>query len=73
MRLKPPLYIETLSVKTEDQKMADDTDKKENAPKDTPNEEEKTQMDRELGQTFPASDPPSRSRPGHETNDDDES
>lgn len=53
--------------------MADDTDKKENAPKDTPNEEEKTQMDRELGQTFPASDPPSRSRPGHETNDDDES
>lgn len=45
--------------------MTDDTDSKKNAPNDTPNKEEKNKMDRELGQTFPASDPPSRSRPGH--------
>jgi len=29
-------------------------------------EKEKNQMDKELKQSFPASDPPSHSRPGHE-------
>ena len=50
--------------------MLDDTDNKENAPNDTPNDEEKTKMDRELGQTFPASDPPSHSRSGHQRTED---
>mgnify|MGYP006274192469 CR=1 FL=1 len=49
--------------------MADQTDKA-NKHQDTPNEEEKSKMDRELGQTFPASDPPSRSRPGHADKED---
>lgn len=30
-------------------------------------------LDKELRQTFPASDPPSRSRPGHDRSDEDES
>lgn len=29
-------------------------------------QKEKTELDKELDQTFPASDPPSRTRPGHE-------
>lgn len=29
-------------------------------------EKKKNKMDKELKQSFPASDPPSRSRPGHE-------
>ena len=52
--------------------MTDDSNDKENAPTDTPNKEEKTKLDRELGQTFPASDPPSRSRPGHKDTEDNE-
>lgn len=28
-------------------------------------EKEKDRLDKELGQTFPASDPPSHTRPGH--------
>jgi len=53
--------------------MTDDKDSKDNTPNDSPNKEEKTKMDRELGQTFPASDPPSHSRAGHKrTEDEDE-
>ena len=52
--------------------MADDSENKENTPNDTPNKEEKTKIDRELGQTFPASDTPSRSRPGHKRTEDTE-
>lgn len=29
-------------------------------------QKEKEKLDKELNQTFPASDPPSRTRPGHE-------
>ncbi|MCG2589081.1 hypothetical protein [Rhodohalobacter sulfatireducens] len=29
-------------------------------------QKEKKKLDKELNQTFPASDPPSRTRPGHE-------
>ncbi|MDR9367024.1 MAG: hypothetical protein RI575_16940 [Balneolaceae bacterium] len=29
-------------------------------------DKEKNKLDKELNQTFPASDPPSRTRPGHE-------
>lgn len=38
-------------------------------------EKKKRKMDNELRQTFPASDPPSHSRPGHErtVDDDDDS
>lgn len=32
-------------------------------------QKEKTKLDKELNQTFPASDPPSRTRPGHEQED----
>ncbi len=35
-------------------------------------EEDKTELNKELRQTFPASDPPSRTRPGHEKDKDDE-
>jgi hypothetical protein len=45
--------------------MTNDEKNTQNKPKDSPNKEEKTKMDRELGQTFPASDPPSHSRAGH--------
>jgi hypothetical protein len=30
------------------------------------NKKEKSELDKELQQTFPASDPPSHTRPGHE-------
>jgi hypothetical protein len=48
-----------------------DKDKKEKKPKETnekkPQKKKKTKkLDKELDQTFPASDPPSYSRPGHE-------
>lgn len=49
-------------------------EKKTNTEKDTDKEfeEKKRKMDRELRQTFPASDPPSRTRPGHKRTEDDE-
>ncbi|MFO7847034.1 MAG: hypothetical protein R6V27_10760 [Balneolaceae bacterium] len=34
---------------------------------------EKNELDKELRQTFPASDPPSHSRPGHERTKEDDS
>lgn len=40
--------------------------------KNTKEQKEKKQLDKELNQTFPASDPPSRTRPGHEKDEDDE-
>ncbi|WP_340104912.1 hypothetical protein [Rhodohalobacter sp. 8-1] len=40
--------------------------------KDKEFEEKKRKMDKELRQTFPASDPPSRTRPGHKRTEDDE-
>lgn len=49
---------------------------KKNKPekkKDTSSEKEKNDLDRELNQTFPASDPPSRSRPGHNRSEDNDS
>lgn len=50
-------------------------EKKNNPEKDKDNksEEKKRKMDRELRQTFPASDPPSRTRPGHDRTEDDNS
>lgn len=47
-------------------------EKKNNPEKDTGkmSEEKKRKMDRELRQTFPASDPPSRTRPGHKRTED---
>jgi len=49
-------------------------EKKDTSDKeDEKNQKKKSQMDKELRQTFPASDPPSRSRPGHADKDDDES
>ena len=32
----------------------------------------KTELDKELDQTFPASDPPSHTRPGHDRDKDDD-
>ena len=47
---------------------------KDTSEKQDKKNKEKSKMDKELRQTFPASDPPSRSRPGHaEEEDDDES
>ena len=34
--------------------------------------EEKSKLDKQLNQTFPASDPPSRTRPGSERDEDEE-
>lgn len=45
------------------------TEEKKNQPKkqkEGKTQKEKTELDEELNQTFPASDPPSRTRPGHE-------
>lgn len=52
--------------------MADEKQTESNKHPDTPNKEEKSKMDRELGQTFPASDPPSHSRAGHKRTEDEE-
>lgn len=43
-------------------------DKKQESNKDQHKDkaEKKKKLDKELNQTFPASDPPSRTRPGHE-------
>lgn len=38
----------------------------------TKEKKEKKQLDKELNQTFPASDPPSQTRPGHEKDRDKE-
>ena len=35
------------------------------------NQEEENELDKELRQTFPASDPPAQSRPGHERTEED--
>jgi hypothetical protein len=40
-----------------------ETNKKQHKDKE---EKQKKKLDKELNQTFPASDPPSRTRPGHE-------
>jgi len=40
--------------------------KKDEKHKETEKEKKKNELDKELRQTFPASDPPSHSRPGHE-------
>lgn len=50
------------------------SDENKNKPdnKDDKFEKEKREMDKELKQTFPASDPPSRSRPGHKRTEDDD-
>ena len=48
---------------------------KKNTPekqKKTKSKKEKTDLDKELEQTFPASDPPSRTRPGHDRGKEDE-
>jgi len=50
-----------------------DEKKDKSGKEDKKNQKEKSKMDKELKQTFPASDPPSRSRPGHANKDDDES
>jgi len=50
-----------------------DEKKDTSGKEDKKNQKKKSEMDKELKQTFPASDPPSRSRPGHEKKDDDES
>ncbi|MDZ7718945.1 MAG: hypothetical protein U5K72_09030 [Balneolaceae bacterium] len=42
-------------------------DKKDNQKKnEEKTQKEKNELNKELRQTFPASDPPSRTRPGHE-------
>ena len=48
-------------------------DKKSNKTDEQPqeiSEKEKNKLDKELKQSFPASDPPSRSRPGHKRTED---
>lgn len=49
-------------------------EKKNNPEKkeETKSNKENTELNNELRQTFPASDPPSRTRPGHERTEDDE-
>ncbi|WP_199535561.1 hypothetical protein [Rhodohalobacter sp. SW132] len=42
------------------------SDEKKNKPDKQDKKKEKNKLDKELRQTFPASDPPSHSRPGHE-------
>ncbi|HKL15515.1 MAG TPA: hypothetical protein VJ915_07750 [Balneolaceae bacterium] len=49
-----------------------DENKNKTDNKDDKFEKEKREMDKELKQTFPASDPPSRSRPGHKRTEDDD-
>jgi len=52
------------------------SDEKKNIPDkqdEKDKNKEKNRLDRELRQTFPASDPPSHSRPGQERADDDKS
>lgn len=51
--------------------MSNDKNKQQDGDKDK--DKDKNEMDKELRQTFPASDPPSHSRPGHERSEDDES
>lgn len=46
--------------------MSDKKNEHENKQKKDKSQKEKTKLDKELNQTFPASDPPSRTRPGHE-------
>lgn len=51
------------------------SEEKKNTPekqKETKSPKEKTELDKELGQTFPASDPLSRTRPGHDRTEEDE-
>lgn len=54
---------------SEEKKKTSDKDK----DKDKSKAEKKKKMDKELRQTFPASDPPSRTRPGHKRTEDDDS
>ena len=42
------------------------SNEKKNKPGKKKEKNKKHKLDRELRQTFPASDPPSHSRPGHE-------
>lgn len=54
------------------------SEEKKNTPKkqkETKSQKEKKnkELDKELKQTFPASDPPSHSRPGHDREEEDES
>lgn len=48
-------------------------DKKDNQKKNKEKtQKEKNELNKELRQTFPASDPPSRTRPGHEKDKEEE-
>lgn len=46
--------------------MSDKKDKSNKKQNEEKSQKEKNKLDKELNQTFPASDPPSRTRPGHE-------
>jgi len=46
--------------------MNDKKDKSKKKQRENKAQKEKKKLDKELNQTFPASDPPSRTRPGHE-------
>lgn len=53
--------------------MSDEKSDNPENQKDKKSKKEKNELDKELRQTFPASDPPSHSRPGHERTEDDDS
>lgn len=46
--------------------MSEEKNKHPNKQNENKTEKEKNELDKELRQTFPASDPLSRTRPGHE-------
>lgn len=53
--------------------MSEEKKNNQDKKKETKPKKEKNELDNELRQTFPASDPPSRSRPGHDRKYEDES
>ncbi len=52
--------------------MSDKKNEHEKKQNEGKSQKEKTELDKELNQTFPASDPLSRTRPGHEKEKDEE-
>jgi len=49
--------------------MTDKKDRDQKAKKEKKSDQKKKDLNEELRQTFPASDPPAQSRPGHERDD----